>query len=238
MDEKRNRFTKSFIAALAVHIAAGILVGIIGWHVAKTPAEVIEITLSSGGGGGHNENAAIQETPLSMPVSADDIVEKNKTLPQKVEQKKEHTLEKQAQPAANKNAVKAEGRGSGQGSGKGSGEGAGAGSGKGEGKGNGIGDGIGEGTPVTPPRLLKMQKPKYPPEARRDEIEGIAYIKIIVNASGQVVSSMIVQSSGNSFLDNAALQAVYNWQFSPAKNTNGIPVACYITVPVNFNLGS
>ena len=230
MDEKRNRFTKGFIAALAVHIAAGILVGIIGWHVAKTPAEVIEITLSGGGGGGHNENAAIQETPLSMPVSADDIVEKNKTLPQKVEQKKEHTLEKQAQPAANKNAVKAEGSGSGQGSGKGSGEGAGAGS--------GIGDGTGEGRPVTPPRLLKMQKPKYPPEARRNEIEGIAYIKIMVNASGQVVNSMIVQSSGNSFLDNAALQAVYNWQFSPAKNTNGIPVAGYITVPVNFNLGS
>ena len=44
----------------------------------------------------------------------------------------------------------------------------------------------------------------------------------------------VARSSGNEALDGAAVEAVYNWNFSPAKDTYGSPVRCYITIAGQF----
>lgn len=112
----------------------------------------------------------------------------------------------------------------------------GGGGGKGSGSGSGAGQGSGAGLPVTPPYLVASTDPRYPPAARNREIEGTVYVKMLVNDGGSVESAFVARSSGNDALDGAAVEAVYNWRFSPAKDTLGSPVRCYITMPVNFVL--
>lgn len=129
---------------------------------------------------------------------------------------------------------KGEGAGSGQGAGKsddlGSGDGA-AGEGDSEGSEAGAGGGM-----VTAPRLLHYTTPPYPPGVRDREIEGSVYVKILVSAEGTVEDVALYKSSGNNLLDAAAMEEVYQWQFAPAKNGQGAPVAAQVTLAVNFVL--
>lgn len=104
------------------------------------------------------------------------------------------------------------------------------------GSGSGAGQGSGSGVPVTPPYLVSSTDPRYPPAARNREIEGTVYVKMLVSSGGSVENAFVARSSGNEALDGAAVEAVYNWSFSPAKDTYGSPVRCYITMPVNFVL--
>ena len=59
---------------------------------------------------------------------------------------------------------------------------------------------------------------------------------VYVNASGTVDSVSIAQSSGDRDLDNSAVEAAYQWTFTPALDKYGVPSACEITFPVEFTL--
>ena len=126
------------------------------------------------------------------------------------------------------------GTGTGSGEGSGSGSGSGSGNGSGNGSGSGSGNGPGSGVPVTAPYFISGARPRYPSPALSREYQGAVRIRMMVNASGNVVSAGIASSSGSGQLDQAALNVVYGWQFSPAKDTYGQPCACYITMPVTF----
>ena len=89
---------------------------------------------------------------------------------------------------------------------------------------------------VTAPRLLHYTTPPYPPGVRDREIEGSVYVKILVSAEGTVEDVALYKSSGNNILDAAAMEEVYQWQFAPAKNAQGAPVAAQVTLAVNFVL--
>jgi protein TonB len=56
---------------------------------------------------------------------------------------------------------------------------------------------------------------------------------VAVDASGHVTGTSIRQSSGHPVLDRAALQAVQNWRFEPARR-EGLAVAAQVEVPVRF----
>ncbi len=105
------------------------------------------------------------------------------------------------------------------------------GSGTGEGKGEGNGQGV-----VVRPRILSAREPVYPATARKQAIEGTVYVKMLISNTGKVEEAHIAKSSGNADLDNSALQAVYKWRFSPARNVLKQKIACYITMPVKFKL--
>lgn len=243
MNAKQNRFAKGIAAALAAHIAAAVLIGFIGLRFAKPPEQIIEITIGGGGGGGSSaqpQAAESQSSPLQSAI--DDIFENKKPQPEVKQQiKQTPKVNKPAaenvkqQPAAT-SAGQSTGEGTGSGSGKGSGSGSGEGSGTGSGKGSGNGPGVGEGTAVTPPRLVKMQKPKYPPAARKNGIEGVTMVRLLVTENGTVEAASLSAGSGNAELDNAALNAVYSYRFTAAKDSSGLPIRCYITVPVRFNI--
>lgn len=119
-------------------------------------------------------------------------------------------------------------------SGIGDGIGTGTGDGEGDGDGNGSGEGEGIGTnpgvPVTPPTLQNYAELQYPSRAILDGITGMVQVKITVNAV------TVTTGSGSGTLDQAAVDTVYQWTFSPALDTQGRPTACTIYVPVTFKM--
>lgn len=58
--------------------------------------------------------------------------------------------------------------------------------------------------------------PDYPPQARREGKEGTARLQVEVLPSGNVGRVELLASSGHPALDQAALEAVRRWSFTPA----------------------
>jgi protein TonB len=83
--------------------------------------------------------------------------------------------------------------------------------------------------------VLNNQPPAYPTSARRMLQEGTVLLRVVVTASGQAGGITIHHSSGFSPLDEAALKAVQQWRFIPARQ--GTEVVDYpIIVPITFTL--
>jgi periplasmic protein TonB len=129
------------------------------------------------------------------------------------------------------------------GPGTGGGVGSGAGTGVGEGQGSGIGPGSGGGTGggpyqpgsgIDPPQLLREVRPGYTDEARRRSIEGDVKLEIVVRHDGSVGNVRVLQSLGAG-LEQKAVDAVRQWQFSPA-HRHGQPVDVVVQVSVEFSL--
>jgi len=77
-------------------------------------------------------------------------------------------------------------------------------------------------TPVfVSPRPSYQPKPKYPTIARRRGQEGIVILEISVSNSGNVNRASVVESSGSSALDRAALKTIKTWKF-PASQFNSL----------------
>jgi TonB family protein len=79
------------------------------------------------------------------------------------------------------------------------------------------------------------RKPVYPRLARQRGLEGEVSLAVSVSASGEVSGISISKPSGSNLLDQTALKAVRQWQFTPAIR-NGMPSAATITIPVQFRL--
>lgn len=88
---------------------------------------------------------------------------------------------------------------------------------------------------LEPPTFANNRPPSYPVEAYRAGIEGEVLLKVHVSSTGQVESVSISRSSGHSILDDAARDAVKNWQGTPAqKNEQAVATVEYL--PVRFQL--
>jgi TonB family protein len=84
-----------------------------------------------------------------------------------------------------------------------------------------------------PPELIKQVMPVYPDMAREAEQEGVVQVQIGIDEFGNVVEAKILSSVPG--LDQAALDAVYQWKFRPAKQRD-IAVPVQIAVPIRFEL--
>lgn len=129
------------------------------------------------------------------------------------------------------------GSGSGIGSGSGSGIGVGSGSGIGTGSGSGIGTGGGSGKGILAPQVLKRVEPEYPLSARQANQEGVVSLRIEILTSGRPGTVRVAHSSGHQALDDAAVAAVKNWQFVPARvSQTGAPIPSVTVLSVAFRL--
>lgn len=92
---------------------------------------------------------------------------------------------------------------------------------------------------VEPPKFgvayLNNPKPNYPAISRRAGEEGRVLFRVLVNANGEPESVEVSTSSGFERLDSAALEAVKQWRFVPAKRNNQ-SISAYVTVPISFKL--
>ena len=65
--------------------------------------------------------------------------------------------------------------------------------------------------------------PLYPPMSRRLGEQGVVVLRILIDANGRAVDVQVQRSSGSARLDQAALEAIREWRFIPARR-GGKPV--------------
>ena len=75
---------------------------------------------------------------------------------------------------------------------------------------------------------------EYPESAKRDEIEGTVLLSVRIESDGSV-SSVTVAKGVREDLDQAAVQAVKQSQWIPAKKDN-VSIAVKVTIPIQFKL--
>ena len=79
------------------------------------------------------------------------------------------------------------------------------------------GGGMGEWSELTQkPKVMKEIKARYTDEARAKGIEGLVVCDLIIGDNGKIRSVTLVQGLGAG-LDEAALEALKSFEFSPAK---------------------
>lgn len=77
---------------------------------------------------------------------------------------------------------------------------------------------------------VNAPRPDYPYEARRQKITGSGIAVMTIDpGTGSVMNVAMVKSTGNSFLDNAALAGFRRWRFRAG-------TASSVTCPVTFTL--
>ena len=130
-----------------------------------------------------------------------------------------------------------------QGPGRSGGVGTGAGRGVGRGSGRGVGPGVGGGagggpyrvgSGISPPAIEREVKPLYTADALRRRIEGDVVLEVVVLASGAVGDIQVVRGLGYG-LDQAAVSAMREWRFHPARR-QGLAVDVVVEVAMEFRL--
>ena len=243
MDDKKRR-NWGFAGSAIIHILIVLLISFTGlFHFSHAQENIVEVAFFGGGGGGGSDDAgvieeaepeaaAVEETPDS-----DAIFEANKEKPAAVKKQQVKHIVK------NSSKGKGTGQGSGTGSGTGPGSGSGSGGGHGSGHGTGTGSGLGPGSgitssPAVPPRIIKSYQPPYPSAERNAGVEGTVSIRFLISTDGSVEDVTVTSSSGNANLDNAAVAACRKWRFTAAKNSSGLPVRCYASIPITFKISN
>ncbi len=82
-------------------------------------------------------------------------------------------------------------------------------------------NGTGDGKSLDVPHDCRAY---YPEEESRAGIEGTTTVNFVITREGRVVHPRLEKPSGNSHLDDAALQCVKTWRYRPATE-NGKPVS-------------
>jgi TonB family protein len=95
------------------------------------------------------------------------------------------------------------------------------------------GDPVRVGGAIKEPKKLKDVRPVYPPIAESARVQGIVIVEIRIDEDGRVSDARVIRPVA--LLDQAALDAVLQWEFEPTM-LNGRPVPVIMTVTVNFTL--
>ena len=85
-----------------------------------------------------------------------------------------------------------------------------------------------------PPKRTYSPDPKYPKDEREARRQGTVVLRRIVGADGLPRDIAVLRTLGPEF-DEAAIDAVKKWKFSPATK-DGKAVAAKVSVQVNFRL--
>ena len=86
---------------------------------------------------------------------------------------------------------------------------------------------------IQAPRKTVDVAPRYPTLARDSRVEGTVILDVIIDEHGIVTSTRVLKSVA--FLDQAAIDAVRQWKFTPAR-LNGEAIPIVMTVTVTFRL--
>ena len=94
-----------------------------------------------------------------------------------------------------------------------------------------------DGRPValSHPVARYQVKPRYPAAATKDGIEGTTAVRVQVRADGLLGEVLVATSAGHRALDRAAVEAVKQWRFEPARRGDEA-VTVWVIVPVRFKL--
>jgi TonB family protein len=87
------------------------------------------------------------------------------------------------------------------------------------------------GGSIKAPKKIKDVKPAYPEEAQFARAQGVVIIEATIDANGRIAGARVLKSVP--MLDEAALDAVKQWEFEPTM-VNNVAVPVIMTVTVNF----
>lgn len=245
MDEKRRR-NWGFAGSAIIHVLIFLIVSFTGlFQFTHAQENIVEVTFFGAGGGGGSDNAGvIEETEPEAAAAVEETSDSDAIFEANKEEKPAVVKKQQVKPVV-KSSGKGKGTGQGSGTGSGIGPGSGSGSGGGHGSGHGTGTGSGSGpgsgitsSPAVPPRIIKSYQPPYPSAERNAGVEGTVSIRFLIGTDGSVEDVTVTSSSGNANLDNAAVAACRKWRFTAAKNSSGLPVRCYASIPIIFKIGN
>lgn len=91
------------------------------------------------------------------------------------------------------------------------------------------------GVADAPHPYASNRSPAYPARARRAGQAGTVIIHATIDAAGEVVGAVVLESSGFDLLDASAIDAVERWGFHPAR-IDGVAVEAEIDLPIRFVL--
>lgn len=86
---------------------------------------------------------------------------------------------------------------------------------------------------VTERNLIKKIKPKYPPEAKREHVQGIVVLQARIGENGDI--EQLATVSGDPLLVPAAVDAVKQWKYKPFFY-QGQAIAVETPITVKFKL--
>ena len=86
---------------------------------------------------------------------------------------------------------------------------------------------------VQPPQKIADARPRYPEIARAAHVQGTVMLEAVLDTNGRVSQVRVVKSVP--LLDQAALDAVRQWQYTPS-TLHGVPVEVLMTITVTFTL--
>lgn len=87
---------------------------------------------------------------------------------------------------------------------------------------------------IVKPVPVNKVAPEYPPEARKEGIQGRVVIDVLVDRDGEAVKVKAAESP-HDLLTKAAIMALEQWQFKPG-TINGEPAIMKIQVKLDFKL--
>ncbi len=90
------------------------------------------------------------------------------------------------------------------------------------------------GGKVEPPKIIKMQRPSYPEAAKVRGAAGTVMLRAVILTNGSV-GALTTTWSPDPDLTAAAVEAVKNWRYEPAR-LNGQPVEVETRIDIEFAL--
>ncbi len=85
------------------------------------------------------------------------------------------------------------------------------------------------------PMPVKTVNPPYPKDALEKGVEGMVWVKVLIDKNGIVKRSAIIKRTGMGSFEQAATEAIAQWQFKPGKVKNEA-VDVWVVVPFRFKL--
>lgn len=85
------------------------------------------------------------------------------------------------------------------------------------------------------PQIVYAEKPQYPELARRANMEGYAWVKILVDKTGKPKKAVVIKESGGELFNEAAIAAAMKYQFTPAVMNSGA-IQVWVAIKFNFQL--
>lgn len=86
---------------------------------------------------------------------------------------------------------------------------------------------------ITSPRVVKQVNPQYSESSRGVRVNGSVMIGVVVTSKGLPKDPHVIKGIDNE-VDDAALQALKQWRFAPARK-NDKPIAVRVVVEIEFH---
>lgn len=88
---------------------------------------------------------------------------------------------------------------------------------------------------AVPAAVGRKVDPVVPREARLNRWQGTVLLAVTVSPEGVPSRVEVLRSTGHTLLDRAAIEAMWEWRFDPARR-GGVPVEERIAVPITFRI--